>query len=59
MKTTQDYICQVLKAHKAMLNRYYGIAATIRVNKKQTAKVFNTHQNMLIIAYAMIMRGEY
>lgn len=59
MKTTQDYICQVLAAYRSMLNRYYGIAATIRVNKKQTAEVFMTHQNMLYIAYAMIMRGEY
>lgn len=59
MKTTQDYICQVLAAHKSMLNRYYGIAATIRVNRMQTAKQFITHSIMLHIAYDMIMRGEY
>lgn len=59
MKTSQDYICQVLKAHRAMLNRYYGIAAVRTVNKKQTVNVFMTHRNMLLIAYAMIMKGEY
>lgn len=59
MKTTQDYICQVLTAHKSMLNRYYGIAAVRANNKKQTVKAFATHSIMLHIAYDMIMRGEY
>lgn len=59
MKTTQDYICQVLTAHKLMLNRYYGIAAIRSCNKKQTVKQFATHSIMLHIAYDMIMKGEY
>lgn len=59
MKTIQDYICQVLTAHKVMLNRYYGIAAIRTNNKKQTVKQFTTHTIMLHIAYDMIMRGEY
>ena len=59
MKTTQDYICQVLAAHKSMLNRYYGIAAIRANNKKATVKVFATHTIMLHIAYDMIMKGEY
>ena len=59
MKTTQDYICQVLTAHRLMLNRYYGIAAVKANNKKQTVKQFTTHSIMLYIAYDMIMKGEY
>lgn len=59
MKTTQDYICQVLAAQRSLINRYFGIAAIRANNKKQTVKQFETHTNMLRIAYAMIMKGEY
>lgn len=60
MKTSQDYICQVLTAHKTMLNRFYGIAYGVRGNGKTAAvRMFTTHTIMLHIAYDMIMRGEY
>lgn len=61
MKTSQDYICQVLTAHRLMLNRFYGVAAYgIRANSKTaTVKKFTTHSFMLHIAYDMILRGEY
>lgn len=51
MKTTQDYISQVLAAYRTMLHKY----CTSQI--EHDANV--THTNMLVIAYQMILRGEY
>lgn len=51
MKTTQDYICHVLAAYRAMLHRYCVTQVEHDVNV--------THTNMLLISYDMILRGAY